>query len=255
MKALIIDDDPSSVQALTQKLAAYDDQVTLAGTACNGIQGISLVKQHQPDLLFLDVELPDISGLDFLSQMSSMTAHPCKVVVYTGHSAYMLPAFRSKAFDFLQKPIDDGELRKIILRAMTEREWSPAAPNGGPASQHGMQDKDNEKLLLYTNATDFRLVNISNVAYFQYNHEQRVWEVVVTGHDEPIRLKRNVTNDQLITLDSRFIQVSQRHIININYLMEVNDGVCRFYPPFNKIDHVKVGRTYRKNLTDRFSSL
>lgn len=248
MKTIIIDDDSASTEALRQKLEAYDD-IFLAGTADNGTQGITLVKQTEPDLLFLDVELPDISGLDFLTQMGIMTQHPCKVVVYTAHSSYMLPAFRGKAFDFLQKPIDNAELQKIMQRALMEyhQGLTPAAAN--------TQQKDKEKILLYTNATDFRVVNIRDVAFFQYNHEQRVWEVIVAGQQEPVRLKRNINNDQLLSLDERLVQVSQRHVININYLMEVSDGICRFYPPFERIDTVKVGRTYRKNLTERFSAL
>ena len=245
MKVIIVDDDTTSIKALEKKLEAYDE-VTIAGNAGNAIKGISMVKREAPDLLFLDVELPDMSGIEFLSQIRQITPHPCKVVVYTAHSSYMLSAFRGKAFDFLQKPIDDGELQKIMQRAFTELEVTePAAP----------QKKDSEKMLLYTNATDFRLVNISDVALFSYNHDQRVWEVTVAGQAEPVRLKRSINNEQLVMLDNRFIQVSQRHIININYLKEVSEGICRLYPPFDKIDNVKIGRTFRKNLTERFSTL
>ena len=49
--------------------------------------------------------------------------------------------------------------------------------------------------------------------------------------------------------------MSQRHIININYLMEVSDNLCRLFPPFDKITDVKVGRTFRKLLTEKFNSL
>ena len=164
---------------------------------------------------------------------------------------YMLPAFRGKAFDFLLKPIDDGELQKIIQRFFMEYDEPHATPVTVPAEG----DKGNDKLLLYENANDFRLVNIRDVGVFQYNHELRSWEVLVAGRKEPIRLKRSVNNETLITMDQRFIQVNQRYIINIDYLMEVNDSVCRLYPPFDKVDYVKVGRTYRKQLTDRFSAL
>ncbi|MBQ8066145.1 MAG: response regulator transcription factor [Prevotella sp.] len=250
MKVLIIDDDPLSIESLSQKLKAYED-ITLGGTARNGSSGIRLVKQEQPDLLFLDVELPDMSGLEFLSQITSLTAKPCKVVIYTAHNMYMLPAFRGKAFDFLLKPIDDGELQKIIQRFYMEYD----EPHTTPATAPAEGDKGNDKLLLYENANDFRLVNIRDVGVFQYNHELRSWEVLVAGRKEPIRLKRSVNNETLITMDQRFIQVNQRYIINIDYLMEVNDSVCRLYPPFDKVDYVKVGRTYRKQLTDRFSAL
>jgi len=245
MKTIIIDDDAASVEALEKLLKDYDD-ITIAGTANNGMRGIKLIKKEEPDLLFLDVEMPDMSGLEFLNLMDNISKHPCHVVIYTAHSAYMLPAFRGKAFDFLLKPADRQELQLIMKRLIAEPPVSTMPQE---------QPKDNEKLLLYVNALDFRVVNISDVGLFQYNHDLRVWEVVVAGREEPVRLKRATNNDMLLAMDSRFIQVSQKHIINVNYLMEVNDGTCRFYPPFDLINYVKVGRTFRKKLTERFCAL
>lgn len=245
MKVIIIDDDATSIETLTSQLNKYDD-ITLLGTASNGLHGIRLVKEQQPDLLFLDVEMPDMTGLEFLDQMQSICPHPCRVVIYTAHDRYMLPAFRGRAFDFLLKPVDPSELQNVMRRYYVE-----ASPHQSATDEH----KDPEKLLLYVNAQDFRVVNIRDVGLFQYNHELRIWEVLVAGREEPVRLKRATTNDSLLAMDSRFVQVSQRHIININYLMEVNNGICHFYPPFDNLSTVKVGRTFRKQFTERFSAL
>ena len=249
MKTIIIDDDPTSVEQLTQRLKAYDD-VTLAGTANNATKGISLVRQEEPDLLFLDVEMPDMSGLDFLEQMGQILHKRCRVVIYTAHDAYMLPAFRNKAFDFLLKPLDEQELQKVMQRYHIEEE-----KEGDKKQQEPVSHKETEKLLLHVNANEFRVVNIRDVGLFQYNHEQRVWEVLVAGSDAPIRLKRTMNNDALVSMNKRFVQVSQRHIININYLMEVSDSTCRLFPPFDQLTDIKVGRTFRKKLTERFSAL
>jgi two-component system LytT family response regulator len=62
IKIAIIDDDNASIEALVQMLKAFDD-TTIVGKANNGTKGISLVRQEQPDMLFLDVEMPDMTGL------------------------------------------------------------------------------------------------------------------------------------------------------------------------------------------------
>jgi DNA-binding LytR/AlgR family response regulator len=253
MKVIIIDDDARSIDMLADKLKVFDG-LQLAGTASNAIKGIGLLKEQQPDLLFLDVELPDMSGLEFLKEMNSIVTTPCRVVIYTAHNDYMLSAFRGKAFDFLLKPFETEELQKIISRFYLE--VNSTASNATTAgSEDGLDAKDGEKLLLNVNANDFRVVNIKDVVLFQYNHDVRVWEVIVSGCDEPIRLKRMVNNESLLAISPRFVQVHQKYILNINYLMEVNDGVCRLYPPFSHIDYVKVGRTFRKQLMERFSVL
>ncbi len=243
MKVIIIDDDKASIDVLVNLLKKFED-INVVGTASTAIKGIQMVKQEQPDLLFLDVEMPDMTGLEFLSKINNIQQKPCRVVIYTGHEKYVLPAFRGKAFDFLLKPASMDELKNIIHRFYVEDEV-----------QNLEKCKDPDKILLYFNALDFRVVNISDVGLFHYNHELRVWEVFVAGRKNPVRLKRSTNNETLLAMDSRFVQVSQRHIININYLIEVDEGICRLYPPFDKINDVKVGRVFRKQLTDRFSTL
>lgn len=250
MKAIIIDDDPASVDILAEKLKPYDG-LQLVGSADTGEKGVALLKSAEPEVVFLDVELPDMSGLEFLERLNAVVTGWCRIVMYTGHESYMLSSFRNNAYDFLLKPIDDKELEQVVQRLYTSR------GNGKPqANDTGIMRKPNEeKLLFYTNSIDFRLVHIRDIGLFQYNHDMRVWEVVVAGRKDPIKLKRNANNESLLAVDPRFIQVSQRYIININYLFEVNDNICRLYPPFDKISYVKVGRLFRKKLIDRFSTL
>lgn len=249
MNAIIIDDTRTAIDALAEKLEKYTE-INLVATADNGADGFEKVFRHRPELLFLDMELPDMTGIAFLEKMKDMPDYRCYVVIYTAYSDYMLPAFRNKAFDFLLKPIDDKELDTIINRFYIDR------ANGNQNEQkEGMISRHDGKLLFYTNAVDFRLVQIRDICVFFYDHDARVWAVVAAGCDKPMRLKRNVNKDILLGIDDSFVQVSQRYIININYLLEVCDNICRFYPPFDKIDYVKVGRFFRRKLISRYSSL
>lgn len=248
MKTIIIDDDASAVDLLVENLKQYED-IEIAGIASIGKQGIELIKSEKPDIIFLDIELPDMSGLEFLDHVSETTDNKFKTIIYTGHSSYMLPAFRNQAFDFLMKPVDPNELETVLQRLYMYR--SEQNDNDNTL----IKNKDNDKILFYTNSVDFRLVNIRDIGLFQYNHELRVWEVILASKKEPIRMKRNTNNEILLAIDPRFIQVSQRYIININYLLEVTDNICHLYPPFDKIDYIKIGRLFRRKLIERFSTL
>ena len=249
MNAIIVDDTEAAIDSLATKLRKYGD-VTLAATATNGADGIEIVKRHKPELLFLDMELPDMTGIDFLERLQQEPDYWCYVVIYTAYNDYMLPAFRNRAFDFLLKPIDDGELDTIMSRFYADRQ------NGKSRQREdGAVKRNGGKLLFYTNAVDFRLVQIRDICVFHYDHEARVWTVIAAGCDRPLRLKRNVTKETLLKIDDSFVQVSQRYIININYLLEVRDNTCCFYPPFDKIDNVTVGRFFRRKLISRYNSL
>lgn len=265
MRIIIVDDEKKAADVLAEKLKAYDE-TELVGIAYNGMNGLKLLEEKQPDLMFLDVELPDISGIEFLERIDGMTDGRCRVVMYTAHGRYMLPAFRNKAFDYLLKPIDDNDLRMIIRRACIDRR--PNKPHSeatttdnndsnntlGALDNDGIAKRNDGKYLVYTNAVDFRLIDIRDIGVFTYNHELRVWEMTIAGKENPIRLKRNVNSDMILDLNEALVRVSQKHIINLGYLIEVADNTCHFYPPFNKLTDVKVGRLFRKKLIDRFSS-
>ena len=264
MKIIIVDDEKTAVKALADKLKEYDG-TTLEGVAHNGMDGLKLLADKHPDLMFLDIELPDVSGIEFLERIDGITDGRCRVVMYTAHGRYMLSAFRNKAFDFLMKPIDDNELRSILRRACIDRRpnepqsETPAPDNGDNTAletlnSDGITQRNDGKYLVYTNAVDFRLVDIRDIGVFAYNHELRVWEVIIADRKEPIRLKRNVNSEMILALNKALVRVSQKHIINLGYLIEVADNTCHFYPPFEKLNDVKVGRFFRKKLIDRFSS-
>ena len=174
MKTIIIDDNKDAARSLAEHLADYDE-VSVAGIAYNGFDGLTMVSEHQPDLIFLDVQLPDISGLDFLDRVDIFTHGRCRVVMYTAYDEFVLPAFRKKAFDVLLKPIDGKELATVMGRLQKVT----AASDGKKEMQDGK--KSDDKFLLYTNTVDFRLVDKRDVCLFQYNHEVRCWEAVVAG--------------------------------------------------------------------------
>lgn len=256
MTIIIVDDEPAAVKALTDKLNKYDG-TQIVGVANNGADGLKLLREQRPDIMFLDIELPDISGIEFLENIEGITDEKCRTVMYTAHGRYMLPAFRNKAFDYLLKPIDDNELRTILRRACINHRPNQPAGSSTKTTDNSYADsitkRSDGKYLIYTNTLDFRLIDIRDIGVFAYNHELRVWEVTIADREEPIRLKRNVNSDIILALNDTLVRVSQKHIINISYLMEVTDNTCRLYPPFDKIDDIKVGRFFRKNLINRFS--
>lgn len=130
---------------------------------------------------------------------------------------------------------------------------SDNAANAVTMCADGIGRRTDGKFLIYTNAVDFRLVDVRDIGIVAYQHGSRVWEMYVSGLDKPIRLKRNVTSDMIVALDPSLVRVSQKHIINLTYLMEVTDNTCRLFPPFNNLTDVKVGRFYRKKLIEMFS--
>lgn len=264
MTAVIIDDEKYSVDALISRLEPFDD-IRVKGYAANGRDGLALVRDIMPDVLFLDVELPDISGLDFLECMHRLDGGRCKVVMYTAYDSFMLSAFRGKAFDYLVKPVCDDEL-DIVVRRLREDlgatfsselsdEAEVAQLIAGHNRDEGVRQIGSGRFVVYIGMSDFCVIRFDDLCMFSYNSAQRCWNAVVAGHDSAVRLKRGVGSDAILSLDERLCKVSNRHIINLDYLMEVVGSTCRFYPPFDAIKDVQVGRFFRKRLIERLAAI
>lgn len=246
MKAVVIDDNRISCLDLRNRLDKRED-IDVAGVAFNGFDGLDLINRTKPDVVFLDVELPDISGLDFLDRSSYIKDSNCKVVMYTAYDKYVLPALRKRVQDVLLKPFEDSELDGVITRLKEEKAVAK--------SEKVDAKQEDPRFVLFTNSVDFTVISKGDIGIFQYDAGSRCWEAVVSGQERPIRLRRNVHRENLFKLGDQYVQVHQKYIINVDFLIDVIDGHCHFFPPFDKIDYVTVGRVYREKLLDKFMSL
>jgi two-component system, LytTR family, response regulator len=118
IKAAIIDDEMHGIKTLSYLLKSYPD-IELVFTATDPEAAGSLVELHKPELLFLDIEMPVMNGLQFLSQFPELHF---KVIFTTAYDQYAIRAIRLNALDYLLKPIDKKELKEAMERFRHERD-------------------------------------------------------------------------------------------------------------------------------------
>jgi len=111
MTAIIIDDEARGRLALRQKLKDYCPDIRLDGEADDGEEGLRLIEQRQPDIVFLDIEMPRLNGFDMLLRVPRKNFH---LVFTTAYDQYAIKAIRFAAFDYLLKPVDIEELKATI---------------------------------------------------------------------------------------------------------------------------------------------
>ena len=114
-KVIIIDDEKAAIETLRRDLEVQAD-LEIKGTAGNGAKGKKLIMDIHPDLLFLDIELPDIQGIRLLSEIREQVLWDMKVVFYTAYDKYLLQALRESAFDFILNSYDFGQPNLIVYR-------------------------------------------------------------------------------------------------------------------------------------------
>lgn len=110
--AIIVDDEPHLVDYLTTKLSELWPDLEIVGTALNGRQAVSLAEETNPDIAFLDIHMPGLSGLQVAQALSA----DIKIVFVTAFDEYAVDAFQRAAIDYLLKPVSDTRLMQTIER-------------------------------------------------------------------------------------------------------------------------------------------
>ena len=118
IRAIIIDDEPLAIESLVLILKKKcKDDVQVIATSNSPHLGKSLIEEHQPDLVFLDVEMPGMSGIDLVRSFSSPSFH---VVFVTAFDAYAIEALRLNAMDYLLKPVQADDIVSVVAKIKME---------------------------------------------------------------------------------------------------------------------------------------
>lgn len=112
IKAVIIDDEADSIETLQWKLNNYCPQVEVVATFEDPVKGLQYLKKNSPQLLFLDIEMPMLSGFDVLEELGSQI--PFDVIFTTAYSNFGIQAIKASALDYLLKPVQNKELVKAL---------------------------------------------------------------------------------------------------------------------------------------------
>jgi len=116
MKSVIADDEPTLANHLRQRLTALWPQLEIAGVAANGIEARDMIERLRPDVAFLDIRMPGLSGLEVVQALSPEARGACRVVFVTAYDEFAVQAFEREAVDYLLKPISDERLGAAIER-------------------------------------------------------------------------------------------------------------------------------------------
>ncbi|PYO77580.1 MAG: DNA-binding response regulator [Gemmatimonadetes bacterium] len=123
MRVLVIDDEALARQRLCSLLARVPD-VEVVGECQNGLEAVAAIRAHQPDLVFLDVQMPELDGFDVITEVGTDKMPP--VIFVTAFDDYAVSAFEFGAFDYLLKPVDHVRFHQTLDRAKKRLKESPA---------------------------------------------------------------------------------------------------------------------------------
>jgi two-component system LytT family response regulator len=135
MKALIVDDEDLARAVVREHLVAHPD-VEVVAECANGFEAVKAAAQHQPDLVFLDIQMPKLDGFEVLELLEADGRRPA-VVFVTAYDQHALRAFEAQAVDYLLKPFSKERFDAALAKARAVRENRPPAAQLAAASRQG----------------------------------------------------------------------------------------------------------------------
>ena len=170
MKAVIADDEPVLARHLKARLAALWPQLDIAGVAANGIEARDMIEGLRPDVAFLDIRMPGLSGLDVVQVLSPEARRGCHVVFVTAYDEFAVQAFEREAVDYLLKPINDDRLGAAIAR-LQRLLATPADTQPDDLLQRLQAllpgPREHLSWVRASVGNDVRLVAVEDICYFQ----------------------------------------------------------------------------------------
>lgn len=244
-KVFIVDDNHEAIEVL-RRLLEKNFSVEIVGTACDAKAAAEIIIQTEPDIIFIDIELPTMSGLEFCSLIRQDIKPETKVVFYTGHEKYMLDAIRHQAFDYLMKPPTEQDLSQIMTRYYENK------LAGIPSVASNTEQLP---IILVVNAmNEHTTLRVSDIAYFRYNQERKIWEAICM--DGTIYLLRHrTTADVILNYSGDFVQIHKRYIVNINQIKKIQESACILMEPMESVTELRISKNYRTQLMSAFYSL
>jgi len=148
LKALLVDDEIASVRSLEIILSQFCKQVEVVGVARSVDEALVLAAKLKPDLIFLDIEMPNGTGFDFIEKCNSCNF---EIVFITAHDNYAVKAFKYSAIDYILKPIEIDELVKAVEKVVEIKKTSFDSRNKYNALFENLKEIIPQKLVVAVN--------------------------------------------------------------------------------------------------------
>lgn len=243
--ALIVDDELLARQRLKRLLSDFEC-INIVGEASNGAEGLQQIEQLNPDLIFLDIEMPVLNGFEMLSRLERTP----KVIFTTAYDQYAVKAFEEQAVDYLLKPVEKDRLAKTMDKLQI---LQPDQDHTIPLDLLISQFKIRKEIKTLTVKIGDRilLIKLHDLIYIDAE-DKYVFLNTTDG-------KRHLTDFILSNLEEKlpdqFVRISRSAIINSELIQEIRKGFNgAFFFIMSDLKNTKLnsGRSYGSSLRDTF---
>lgn len=244
IRAIIIDDEEGARESLANILKDYFENVEVVGKANSAKTGIRLINEQQPDLVFLDIEMPKGNAFDLLAQFENIDFD---IIFITAYDQYAIKAIKFSALDYLLKPIDIDELKAAIEKfsdkahkRTSNQRFQALLQNLNAESKKKVAIPDSEGLIFVNLDDIIRCESDGN-----YTH-------IILSNRKKILASRTLGEYEEMFSDENFSRVHRSHLINLNHIEKYLRGEGG-YAVMSDGSQVEISRRKRADFLEKLS--
>jgi two-component system, LytTR family, response regulator len=238
IKTIIVDDESRSRETILELVKLYCDDVKIVGQAEDVKSGLLAIRKHKPDLVLLDIKMPDGTGFDLVRQIDQINF---KIIFITAYEEYAIKAFKFSALDYLLKPIDPEELTiaiEKVSKSLSNESISGKINEFMTYMDHFRKDGEGKKIILKTSENIY-VVDADEIISIESEQNYSRFHLI---EGESIFVSRTMKDYVPMLEGHTFYRVHQSYIINLNHVKRYHreENICVMS------DGSKIPVSYRK---------
>jgi len=247
IKVAIVEDEQPAVDRLKKMLSALSLQLEIVAIAMTGKTAIEQCELHKPELIFLDIHLPDMRGFEVIKGLS----YDPYVIFTTAYAEYAIEAFRTKAVDYLLKPFDESQLQAAVAKYRSISK--DQKPKVDWEEMSALFDKRRERTsLAVKNGDKIKLVDLDQIVIVEADDKY----AKLTLQDGTTMFCDQLLKDIESKLNNDFLRIHRSIVINSTCIREISRGFksrYTFHFKSARVGSVRSSASYSDEIKDRFN--
>ena len=223
MKAIIIDDEPLARSIVKEYLQAHP-QIELLQECNDGFEGVKAIQQYQPDLIFLDIQMPRINGFEMLE----LVDQPPAVIFTTAFDEYAIRAFESNAIDYLLKPFSKERFGRAIQKWLQQNNTTAAKNKTQSLLESAAQSPAQNHRVVVKTAGKIKIIPIEEIYYLEAADDY----IKIHTKEGAFLKNKTMSHFEQVLDGQHFVRTHRSYILNIQQITRID--------PYEKDNHLAI---------------
>lgn len=216
INAIIIEDEKKSREALTGLLKRYCKNVEIIAEADGYQSGLDILKDHKPDVVFLDIQMPDGSGFKLLEDLEEINF---EIIFTTAFDQFAIKAIKYSALDYLLKPIIPDELSNAVKKVVRKKQKGDINKNVNVLLHNLKKQEEETKKLALSTAEKIHIVEINDIIRCESDN---YYTMFFFTNGKKLLISKTLKENEELLRDHNFIRTHKSHLINSKYIKSFN---------------------------------